>query len=190
MPWGYLAPFQPQDMGVSKNSGTPKSSIFKRVFHYKPSILGYPYFWKYPYKHVHFEATFHFNPSVEKIRRSSLCVATPTGQRFIWQTRAMIPGCLEPHPNKRKSSPSWEKKPDPQVQTDSFRVAFWCFLGVLFGNFKVVWLPIWNPEINTSPNGLEHQGYQGTSCYIARMGAWSAHRPFPWCRPQPPLQKS
>ena len=26
-----------------------KSSIFNRVFHYKPSILGYPYFWKHPY---------------------------------------------------------------------------------------------------------------------------------------------
>ena len=36
--------------GVSKNSGTvpPKSSNFNRVFHYKPSILGYPYFWKHP----------------------------------------------------------------------------------------------------------------------------------------------
>ena len=31
-------------MGVSKNNGTPKSSHFNRVFHYKPSILGYPYF--------------------------------------------------------------------------------------------------------------------------------------------------
>jgi len=28
---------------LSENSGTPKSSIFNRVFHYKPSILGYPY---------------------------------------------------------------------------------------------------------------------------------------------------
>ena len=27
----------------------PKSSIFNRVFHYKPSILGYPYFWKHPH---------------------------------------------------------------------------------------------------------------------------------------------
>ena len=36
-------------MDVSKNSGTPKSSIlYDRVFHYKPSILGYPYFWKHP----------------------------------------------------------------------------------------------------------------------------------------------
>ena len=27
-------------MDVSENSGTPKSSIFNRVFHYKPSIFG------------------------------------------------------------------------------------------------------------------------------------------------------
>ena len=27
----------------------PESSIFNRGFHYKPSILGYPYFWKHPY---------------------------------------------------------------------------------------------------------------------------------------------
>ena len=42
-------------MGVSKNRGTPKSSIlicFNRVFHYKPSILGYPHFWKHPYLHL------------------------------------------------------------------------------------------------------------------------------------------
>ena len=27
---------------------TRKSSHFNRVFHYKPSIMGYPYFWKHP----------------------------------------------------------------------------------------------------------------------------------------------
>ena len=37
-------------MDVSENDGTPKSSIFNRVFHYKPSIWGYPYFWKHPYE--------------------------------------------------------------------------------------------------------------------------------------------
>ena len=37
------------DMDVSQNRGTPKSSHFNRVFHYKPSILGFPYFWKHPY---------------------------------------------------------------------------------------------------------------------------------------------
>ena len=36
-------------MGVSKNNGTPKSSHFNRVFHYKPSILGCQYFWKHAY---------------------------------------------------------------------------------------------------------------------------------------------
>ena len=37
-------------LGVSKNRGIPKSSIlYNRVFHYKPSILGYPYFRKPPF---------------------------------------------------------------------------------------------------------------------------------------------
>ena len=36
-------------IGVSKNSGTPQIIHFNRVFQYKPSILGYPYFWKHPY---------------------------------------------------------------------------------------------------------------------------------------------
>ena len=35
-------------VGVSKNRGTPKIIHFNRVFHYKPWILGYPYFWKHP----------------------------------------------------------------------------------------------------------------------------------------------
>ena len=34
--------------GVSKNGGTPKSSILNKVFHDKPSILGYHYFRKHP----------------------------------------------------------------------------------------------------------------------------------------------
>ncbi len=34
----------------TKNMGKhPKSSHFNRIFHYKPSILGYPYFWKHPF---------------------------------------------------------------------------------------------------------------------------------------------
>ena len=37
------------DLDVSENRGTPKSSIFIGVFHYKPSILGYPYFWIHPF---------------------------------------------------------------------------------------------------------------------------------------------
>ena len=37
-------------MGVSKNKGTPKSSMLIGVFHYKP---GYPYFWKHPYIYIY-----------------------------------------------------------------------------------------------------------------------------------------
>ena len=39
---------QMKHVDVSENSGTPKSSILIGFFHYKPSILGYPYFWKHP----------------------------------------------------------------------------------------------------------------------------------------------
>ena len=38
------------DMGVSRKWGYPPNHPFLiRVFHYKPSILGYPYFWKHPH---------------------------------------------------------------------------------------------------------------------------------------------
>ncbi len=30
----------------------PPNHPFNRVFHYKPSILGYPYFWKHPYIYI------------------------------------------------------------------------------------------------------------------------------------------
>ena len=33
-------------MGVSKNNWYPQIIHSNRVFHYKPSILGYPYFWE------------------------------------------------------------------------------------------------------------------------------------------------
>ena len=39
------------EIGVSQNNGTPwypQIIHFNRVFHYKPSILGYHYFWKHP----------------------------------------------------------------------------------------------------------------------------------------------
>ena len=42
-----------QYMDVSENGGfSPQIIHFDRVFHYKPSILGYPYFWKHPYANL------------------------------------------------------------------------------------------------------------------------------------------
>ena len=35
-------------VGVEPKIGVPQIIHFNRVFHYKPSILGYPYFWKHP----------------------------------------------------------------------------------------------------------------------------------------------
>ena len=49
--FGYLCWISGVYMGDSKKSGTPKSSILIgfSIINYKPSILGYPYFWKHPY---------------------------------------------------------------------------------------------------------------------------------------------
>ena len=51
--WGNKNPFSGRDvhMDVSENYGYPQIIHFNRVFHYKPSILGYRYFWKHPYIH-------------------------------------------------------------------------------------------------------------------------------------------
>ena len=35
-------------MDVSENNGTPQIIHFTKVFHHKPSILGYPYFLETP----------------------------------------------------------------------------------------------------------------------------------------------
>ena len=38
-------------VSTQNRGGKPPQIIhFNRVFHYKPSILGYPYFWKHPYR--------------------------------------------------------------------------------------------------------------------------------------------
>ena len=37
--------------GCFQKSGYPQIIHFNRVFHYKPSILGYAYFWKHPYSY-------------------------------------------------------------------------------------------------------------------------------------------
>ena len=59
------------DMGVSKNRGNPPQIIhFSRVFHYKPSILGYPYFWKHPYVMSAFFSSWRSYPSNRKVHKA------------------------------------------------------------------------------------------------------------------------
>ena len=54
-------------LGVSKNRGfSPQIIHFDRVFHYKPSILRYPYCWKHPFGHNDLFIRFLF---VQKSKR-------------------------------------------------------------------------------------------------------------------------
>ncbi len=54
-------------LGVFKNRGTPKSSILIGVFPYKPSILGYPYFWKHPRVCYEKPSNIRWIPSISNI---------------------------------------------------------------------------------------------------------------------------
>ena len=68
-------------MGVSKNRGTPKSSILIiRVFPYKPSILGYPYSWKHPHIYI-----YNFNIYIPWESRTIVKMGTASA---IWSRAA------------------------------------------------------------------------------------------------------
>ena len=58
-------------MNVSKNRGVlpPNHPLKNRGFHYKPSILGYPYFWKHPNQLNQF---FFHSSRLENCRKSTL----------------------------------------------------------------------------------------------------------------------
>ena len=78
--------------GVSKNTGTPKSSILIGVWnHYKPSILGaHPYFWKHPYVlMLSWKKTKWHETSVTSVGREELRSFPPAGEGVIsgiWAT--------------------------------------------------------------------------------------------------------
>ena len=44
--------YKSSTVSIGKNRGYPQIIHFNKVFHYKPSILGYPYFWKHPSKGI------------------------------------------------------------------------------------------------------------------------------------------
>ena len=59
--------------GGSWNGGTPKASIYRLIFHYKPSILEYPHLWKPPYIYIfHVYWLCHipvFQPKISMFKR-------------------------------------------------------------------------------------------------------------------------
>ena len=80
------------DVGVDPKIGifTPQIIHFNRVFHYKPSILGYPYFWKYPCVFSIFQVkkngtpnAFPFHPVSRVDRRASMGEIWSKTPRFL-----------------------------------------------------------------------------------------------------------
>ena len=78
-------------MGVSKNSGfSPQIIHFNRGFHYKPSILGYHYFWKPPDSKI--LTNFNFKSSTPRPQR----FAGAGGEGWKWcKLSSLTPWFLE-----------------------------------------------------------------------------------------------
>ena len=62
--------------GCFRKQGYPQIIHFNRVFHYKPSILGYPYFWKHPYIYNYIYISFNITYWVDQI-------LAPTGMSLV-----------------------------------------------------------------------------------------------------------
>ena len=83
-------------MGVSKNRGTPKSSILIiRVFPYKPSILGYPYSWKHPHIYI-----YNFNIYIYTLCHMVTCGEDPVAKALETAARQRKQQCLIPKQRK------------------------------------------------------------------------------------------
>ena len=95
--------------GCFQKYGYPQSIHFNRVFHYKPSILGYPYFWKHPHSKLNF----------------NLLLSTKCPTRiFIQETSPIFDW------NKNNSSVF------SHLDLGSLRTgAFVCFVGIIFWLF-------------------------------------------------------
>ena len=76
-------------MGVSKNRGYPQIIHVNRVFHYKPSILGYYYFWKHPY--IHHPDLYQSNTNFDLVKQryhhfSNILLSFSASQKNIKNT--------------------------------------------------------------------------------------------------------
>ena len=75
-------------MDVSLNGGTPQIIHFNRVFHYKPSILGYPYFWKHPYMDYFIRNLFGFLLNPPRIQMVHVTFLRVKSFLLKWLNRA------------------------------------------------------------------------------------------------------
>ncbi len=90
-------------MGVSKNNGTPKSSHFNRVFHYKPSILGvFPLFFvQHPYVEVSERSGACHVRTVN--HQGEICGISPTSSCHISYLQVIF-GTIPSDPLKKKKN--------------------------------------------------------------------------------------
>ena len=95
--------------GCFRKQWYPQIIHFNRVFHYKPSILGYPYFWKHPYKSP--ETQFHH---------------IKLGVEFLWQPWFLRLATFLPHCLQAQSRDWCWRPPKPMLETT------FC-LGLLWG---------------------------------------------------------
>ncbi len=115
-------------MGVSKNRGTPKSSILIRIFHYKPSILGgktTPIFGNTQISLTSKESE-HFQMTFDQVLMVNLCSKCRSSSNRP---------CMEPPDAKillmvQKSCTSWQVG-----YTIIYKVLFGKFTVSLFGKF-------------------------------------------------------
>ena len=93
-------------MDVSENSEfSPQIIHFKRVFHYKPSILRYPYFWKHPcvFYVCRLKRFFCLNNGI---------IIILGGAGFCLST--VYPGKFSINPKPAVRAFFWGKNPDPK----------------------------------------------------------------------------
>ena len=83
--------FEAEDMGVSEIVVPPNHPFFSRVFHSKPSNLGYPYFWKHPYISSYFQRSYvtYFFPAKLDWVFETECIFC-VGYK-LWQTHVFFP---------------------------------------------------------------------------------------------------
>ena len=79
---------------VSENSGTPQIIHFNRVFHCKPSILGYHYFWKHPGATLDLHIPYPY-PARIKFKKAMAAPSNNLSDDIKWFVIFLGGGCLQ-----------------------------------------------------------------------------------------------
>ena len=139
------------DMDVSKK-WYPQIIHFNRVFHYKPSILGYPYFWKHPYgrKIMHHLTTFHLFIIGSWVMRNG---THPGLEPLSWGKNQGLPLAQRAYQNNKKLSltqKKWGAKLHQKAVEENHMVqvalecSFFCLeyhpIAKVFPSWRNVWL--------------------------------------------------